>query len=134
VGTDLKKWTVHKFGGTSVRDAARYRNVAEIVLSDPSPNLKAIVVSAMKGVTGDLLKCVRYATAQKPLQLELLETIHARHRSKARDLIKNHQLLEKILQTFMTDFQELGEILRGVWLVKNHSEKISDLVSGMGEV
>ena len=81
MGTDLKKWTVHKFGGTSLRDAARYRNVAEIDLSDPSPNLKTIVVSAMKGVTDDLLKCVQHATAQKPLQLDLLEAIQARHHS-----------------------------------------------------
>ena len=134
MGADLNKWTVHKFGGTSVRDAARYRNVAEIILSDSSPNSKAIVVSAMKGVTDDLLKCVQYAAEQNPLQLELLEKIHARHRAEAQDLINNPQLLEKLLQVFSLDFQQLAEILRGVWLVKSHSDKISDLVSGMGEV
>jgi len=49
-------WTVHKFGGTSVADAACVRRVAGIIAKQPE-NL-GVVVSAMKGVTDDLLGLV----------------------------------------------------------------------------
>ncbi len=50
-------WTVHKFGGTSVADASCIRLVAGIIGGQRRGNL-AVVVSAMKGVTDDLLGLV----------------------------------------------------------------------------
>jgi len=44
-------WVIHKFGGTSVADADGYHQVAAI-LRDGKDEKKAIVVSAMDGVTG----------------------------------------------------------------------------------
>ena len=38
-------WVVHKFGGSSVADAACFRKVADILESQPSPRL-AVVLSA----------------------------------------------------------------------------------------
>ena len=51
-------WTVHKFGGTSVADADRYRAACEIVLSQRSGEPVAVVVSAMSGVTNALIESV----------------------------------------------------------------------------
>ena len=51
-------WTVHKFGGTSVADASCIRRVAGIIGGQPPGNNLAVVVSAMKGVTDDLLGLV----------------------------------------------------------------------------
>ena len=48
------KWMVHKFGGTSVADATCFRRVAELIRSQPGPR-QAVVVSAMGGMTNDLL-------------------------------------------------------------------------------
>ncbi len=45
---------VHKFGGTSVGDAPRFASVADILTSNPGP--KAVVVSAMSGVTDQLIR------------------------------------------------------------------------------
>ena len=42
----------HKFGGSSVADAERYRHVAALVQDSPQP--RAVVVSAMQGVTDAL--------------------------------------------------------------------------------
>jgi len=57
-------WTVHKFGGTSLADAYRYRAAAEIVLSQRSGEPVAVVVSAMSGVTNALIESVNLAAAQ----------------------------------------------------------------------
>ena len=54
-------WKVHKFGGTSVLNAERYQNVYEILKNHVAKSKQAIVVSAMKGVTDDLIKVVDLA-------------------------------------------------------------------------
>src|SRR4051794_2251588 len=47
-------WIVHKFGGTSVANAERYRGVGEI-MGETASQHTAIVVSAMSGVTNTLI-------------------------------------------------------------------------------
>src|SRR6185369_12739512 len=60
----MTKWIVHKFGGTSVADAERYRAAAEIVLARESDERVGIVVSAMSGVTNGLIKSVELAASR----------------------------------------------------------------------
>ena len=56
----MQAWKVHKFGGSSVADAACMRRVAAIVESDPAPR-KAVVLSACRGITDALLNLVTAA-------------------------------------------------------------------------
>ena len=49
---------VMKFGGTSVANATRYQNVARVLAAEPE-GPKAVVVSAMSGVTDALLALAR---------------------------------------------------------------------------
>ena len=51
------RWVVHKFGGTSLASAERYRNVANI-LRDRDEKPCAVVVSAMGGLTDMLVGLV----------------------------------------------------------------------------
>ncbi len=124
---------VHKFGGTSVLNAARYRNVHKIITDLTAPGPKAVVVSAMKGVTDDLLSVVEMARLQDEKYQAALAKIHRRHVDEASELLAGKDR-EQLLEVFSRDHRELGEILRGVWLVRTASEKITELVSGMGEV
>ena len=50
-------WKVHKFGGSSVADAACMARVASILEADPAPSL-AVVLSAARGVTDALLDLI----------------------------------------------------------------------------
>ena len=70
-------WTVHKFGGTSVADASCIRLVAGIIGGQRRGNL-AVVVSAMKGVTDDLLGLVDKAAKRQPVE-PTLKALRARH-------------------------------------------------------
>jgi bifunctional aspartokinase / homoserine dehydrogenase 1 len=65
-------WTVHKFGGTSLADADRYRAACEIILSERSGKRVGIVVSAMGGVTNALIEAVSLAAAQDDSYLQKL--------------------------------------------------------------
>ena len=72
-------WTVHKFGGTSVADADRYRAACDIVLSQRSGERVAVVVSAMSGVTNALIDSVNLASTQDDSYLQKLESLESRH-------------------------------------------------------
>ena len=76
----MVSWVVHKFGGTSVADAGRYRSVAGILLARRAEGERAaVVVSAMGGVTDALLGLVSGAAARDEGYVERLQALRARH-------------------------------------------------------
>ena len=73
------KWIVHKFGGTSVANADRYRAVAKIVLARAPGERAAVVVSAMSGVTNGLIESVELAANRDTAYLTKLQDLKTRH-------------------------------------------------------
>lgn len=124
------RWTVHKFGGTSLADADRYRAACEIILSQRAGERTAIVVSAMGGVTNALIEAVNLAAAQDDTYLLKLADLRNRHLATITAL----QLPESLNQTVVSDFNALKEVLRGVWITRLPSERIIEFVSGHGEL
>ncbi|HZN09632.1 MAG TPA: bifunctional aspartate kinase/homoserine dehydrogenase I [Pyrinomonadaceae bacterium] len=125
-------WTVHKFGGTSLADADRYRAAGEIILSDGSGQRVAVVVSAMSGVTNALIQTVNLAAAQDDSYLPLLQSLENRHL----DTIARLQLpvSSTLEETIVSGFNAVREVLRGVWITRLASERIIEFVSGHGEL
>ncbi|HEU4767803.1 MAG TPA: bifunctional aspartate kinase/homoserine dehydrogenase I [Pyrinomonadaceae bacterium] len=123
-------WTVHKFGGTSVANADRYRAVCEIILSQRSDERVGIVVSAMSGVTNGLIEAVNLAAAQDETYLQKLHDLENRHVETVAAL----QLHESLTDTVVSDFNAIREVLRGVWITRLASERIIEFVSGHGEL
>lgn len=122
-------WIVHKFGGTSVANAERYRKVAEIMASEPGQR-KAIVVSAMSGVTDKLIALVELAKKQDDLYRIRTEELKQQHLRAAEEL----GVTATIKSVLDTDFANLTDILRAVWLGKSYSEETLELVAGHGEL
>ena len=141
-------WLVHKFGGTSVANAECYRQVAQIVeqhaLNGPSDVLAsarnlAIVVSAMGGkpkVTDLLLTAVEYASERQIEALqETLRFIVTKHQDCLQDLFaQNPGEQERLLKMIHDDLNDIRDILKTVSLMKWKAERISELVSGYGEI
>src|SRR6185369_12763704 len=126
------EWTVHKFGGTSLADADRYRAACEIILSDESGKRVAVVVSAMSGVTNALIESVNLAAAHDESYLQKLQALEARHLETIAALqLRNSSTLS---ETIHSDFNALKEVLRGVWITRLASERIIEFVSGHGEL
>ena len=79
-------WVVHKFGGSSVADAACFERVAAILDASPAPRL-GVVLSACKGVTDALLGLIRLAEAQDETYRAEIVGLRARHAAIAEALL-----------------------------------------------
>jgi aspartokinase/homoserine dehydrogenase 1 len=123
-------WIVHKFGGTSVANADRYRDVARIVRADTTPR-RGVVVSAMSKITDALLDAVTRAERRDDGYPAALEAIRTRHVEAARALLRDARELEAVVTR---DVADLADVLRAVWLGRSASELTRELVSGYGEI
>jgi aspartokinase/homoserine dehydrogenase 1 len=124
-------WTVHKFGGTSVADASCIRRVAAIIGEQRRGNL-AVVVSAMKGVTDDLLSLVDKASKREPVE-ETLKALRARHEKADVELL-GPAGAKALMAELDKDLADIESILKALSLVRAASHRSRDLVSGYGEI
>ena len=127
-------WTVHKFGGTSLADAERYRAACDIVLSQRSDERVAVVVSAMSGVTNVLIESVNLAAAHDDSYIQKLEALENRHLETIAAIQLRDDLSSSLKETVVSDFNALREVLRGVWITRLAAERIIEFVSGHGEL
>lgn len=124
---------VMKFGGSSVSSAERIRSVIEIVKAqvERSPRV-AVVVSALGGVTDVLIHMGREAASGHTKYVELLEKLEERHFEAARALISETGF-QSVQDKLKSEFQELRDILHGVHLVKELSNRTLDAIMSFGE-
>jgi aspartokinase/homoserine dehydrogenase 1 len=128
----VQAWKVHKFGGSSVADAACMQRVAEIIEGDPAPR-KAVVLSACRGVTDALLSLVTLAEQQDAALDDRIETLRQRHISIARELLAG-DLYDEFLVELDRDCHDIAGILQTVRLVRAASTTLRDLIAGYGEI
>jgi aspartokinase/homoserine dehydrogenase 1 len=152
----MSSFVVHKFGGTSVAGADRYRHVAGLVRSlsglpslsslssgtqppsEPSSRT-AVVVSAMAGVTDALFACCEHAATAKDHGTSAraaLATVVARHHdcidalSDVLDDVQRRALKAAIDE----DARGLSALLEAVVRLGSRIDAIDEVVAGHGEV
>jgi aspartokinase/homoserine dehydrogenase 1 len=128
----VEAWKVHKFGGTSVADAACMERVAQIVEQDPATR-KAVVLSACRGVTDALLTLIRLAETADPTLEDRIEELRLRHVGVARELLSG-ELYDEFVVELDRDCRDLAGILQTVKLVRAASTTMTDLIAGFGEL
>lgn len=127
----------HKFGGTSVADAERYRHVAQLLLAREEA-VQVTVVSAMKGVTDALIDLARAAAAAPagdaagPAWRERWHELRARHRGAAVSLLGEHA--GGAVEWLDQRFEELAQVLDAVGVIGSLPEEVLQRVQGLGEV
>jgi len=130
--TAVDSWVVHKFGGSSVADAACLERVAAILESQP-PGRLGVVLSACRGVTDGLLELVSLAEQQDQAYQGKLRGLRERHAQIA------HALLGKesaglYLAAMDRDCHDIEGILHTVQLTRSAARNVSDLIAGYGEI
>jgi aspartokinase/homoserine dehydrogenase 1 len=122
---------VLKFGGTSVGSAESILNVKKIVESVGQP--VAVIVSALGGVTDKLLEISALASKGDSTYEATLAQIITRHTEIIEAVIPDANLRAQTLKDAVELFDELTNILKGVCLINDLSDKTSDTIVSYGE-
>ena len=121
---------VLKFGGTSVGSVNSILNVKKIVESITEPVV--VVISALGGVTDKLLLTSSLASKGDSAYRHEFSEIVARHRDLINGVVPDECRAETLKHTDAV-FEELENIFRGVFLIKDLSAKTSDIIVSYGE-
>ncbi len=121
---------VLKFGGTSVGSAQNIKKVQSIVEADGSS--KIIVVSAVGGITDKLIATAKTAVMADKTYMELFAEIKSNHTEIIEQLFTS-KTKEDVMQEVMLLMDELQNIYKGVYLIKELSKRTLDIVATYGE-
>jgi aspartokinase/homoserine dehydrogenase 1 len=121
-----------KFGGSSIANLERIKNVLSIVKQASADDQIAVVFSAFGGVTEDLLKCADLAKINDMAYQALLLSLEKRHLQLVKELIPVRK--QSVVLTYVkVRFNELEDLFNGIFLIKEFSPRTSDYVVSFGE-
>lgn len=129
-GTPMMNVT-HKFGGSSLGDAGRIAHVAALMQAR-GESTQVIVVSAMQGVTDALLQLADNAASNVIQWREKLGVLRQRHLDTAKELLG-----DKFVPAgawLNQRFDELGDVLNAIAVLRGAGHGVAEAVSGNGEV
>ena len=128
-----RRWTVHKFGGSSLADADCFRQVAGIVEKLPEPRV-ALVLSACRGVTDELIALVAAAERTDSNACEAsIAALRQRHMSIAAELLGS-PARDAFQAGLLADIGNLERMVGAIELVRSAGRDFRDMVSGFGEL
>jgi bifunctional aspartokinase / homoserine dehydrogenase 1 len=120
-----------KFGGTSVGNATNMRLVSDIIAH--SSGRRIVVLSAMSKVTDKLNTAAQRAENGDSTYTDVLEDIKQQHIAACGELLtQSHQSgpLSQIIQ----HIHQLEELLSSVFLLRELTPRVKDLVASYGEL
>ena len=124
---------VYKFGGSSVRDAERMREVASIICSFPE-HLPCVVLSAMGKTTNNLLaagaEAKDLAHVAEVVNIPAYQTIKALHLETCDQLGVSRATRDRVEELV----SDLGRLLEGLCILQDLPPRAKDRLVSFGEV
>jgi bifunctional aspartokinase / homoserine dehydrogenase 1 len=126
-----EKWSIHKFGGSSLGDASGYERATSIVTG--FGERQAVVVSASAGTTDSLIELVDLAGRRETSWERECDRLKERQQRLITDLLDDRpaEILSKDLDQ---DFVAIGDILRASSAMASAVTRAISVVSGYGEI
>jgi len=124
---------VLKFGGSSVANAKNISKCIAIIRNSLGHGKIIVVVSALGGITDSLLHCATAAASGDESYCESLKNIEQRHLDAVRELIPvtgQSSILSMVKKTC----NELEDIFKGIFLLRELSMRTKDCVLSFGEI
>jgi aspartokinase/homoserine dehydrogenase 1 len=124
---------VLKFGGSSVANAVNISKCISIIKRAKETDRTIVVVSALGGITDSLLHCATSASTGEEDYTDALKAIEQRHLDTVRDLIPvtgQSSILSMVKKTC----NELEDIFKGIYLLRELSARTKDCVLSFGEL
>jgi aspartate kinase len=124
-----------KFGGTSVSSDKGISRVVEIAKKSAlDGNETVVVVSAMVGVTDEIIEAIEKAVASdRGAVKSFTEELAARHREAASKAVQNKSILEKLLSEVAGLIAEFEKVLTSVSYLKEATPRSRDYITSFGE-
>ncbi|MEK7133699.1 MAG: aspartate kinase [Patescibacteria group bacterium] len=124
---------VLKFGGTSMGSADAMKKVISIVRKpQKDAHIAAVVVSAMSGITNELIRAARLAAAKDPSYKKVLKNIKNRHVDTAHALL-GRETRKKALACIDELAAHLENGVLGVYRLRELSPGALDYIMSFGE-
>jgi aspartokinase/homoserine dehydrogenase 1 len=123
---------VLKFGGSSVANANNIKIVADILLSYPNHPI-VVVVSALGGITDQLLLTGEKASEGDETYKEILTSVEQRHLNTARQILpvtNQSASLSKVKQYC----NEMEDLCEGIFRLQELSDRTKDKLVAYGEL
>lgn len=125
---------IMKFGGSSIKDAQAMLRVADIV-EQHLPQQPLVVLSALGGVTDQLLRLHQVALEQKDLQLSSeFNNLKDRHLQMLKTLIAENRILDETMHFLNAELERLQTLLNAVKAIKVNSAELYSSIIGLGEI
>ena len=125
------RWKIHKFGGSSLADAACFRRVGNLLLGY-SDVCMGVVVSAMGGMTDALINLAILAERDDRRYSDELDAIGERYATTAQALLSGDHLVT-LLDEWGKDADDIRNVLQAIALVKSAPQRSRDVVAGYGD-
>ena len=122
---------VMKFGGSSIGSVESILKVKQIIEAVEEPVI--VIISALVGVTDQLLHASKLASQGDSAYEKEYNQLIVRHIEMVENTIADQEKRDELLKGVSHLLNELGNILRGVFLVKDLSQKTSDIIVSYGE-
>jgi bifunctional aspartokinase / homoserine dehydrogenase 1 len=129
-----KPLQVMKFGGTSVGDASCIARVVEIIRAAARESQVVVVVSAMSGVTNQLVEAATLSEAGKHASVgSIFEGIRRQHERAIEALIPSAEERTRITSKMKMLLEEADRFCQGASLLGELTPRSRDAISGLGE-
>ena len=124
---------VLKFGGTSVGSVQSISCLKKIVENEAGQQPVIVVVSALGGITDQLLATAKMAQQGDESYMAQLQVMRQRHHSMADALVTDRSKHDTLATVIDTLFDELKSIYYGVYLIRDLSSKTQNAIVSYGE-
>ena len=122
---------VLKFGGTSVGNAGNLKTVKNIIC-DCSENV-IVVVSAFGGMTDKLITAAKMASSHDTTYKDVYKYIKTVHEATIDDIFDDPGITESTKTAISPLLKQLNDLLNGLYLIGDLSDKTLDTIVSYGE-
>lgn len=122
-----------KFGGTSVGSVKSILSLRNIVEREARRQPVVVVVSALGGITDKLLQTAQLALNGDERYKSEMKAIADRHHQMIDTIINDPKTREDLFNTVDSLLEQLESIYKGVFLIRDLSEKTQNAIVSYGE-
>lgn len=123
---------VLKFGGTSVAHSQNIMLVENIIKKESQKNRIVVVVSALHGVTDQLIKAAEAASHNNENYIHILKNLEEKHLDLVKDLIPFAEQ-SSWLSFVKKHFNDIEDICNSIFILKEFTDRIKDKITSYGE-